>query len=153
MDNGHETAITFYEQMRQDGGLRIGVDVDGEPILGEFVGPDADGNPALTWYVDVRCAGKRLPTDAESARQWLLDRSPIIRGALQGVADELRVGLDFGVEPLIRPAAASVDERILIACLALDRERSRQLHAVVADLAAHWDEHVCKLPVLQDVAI
>jgi hypothetical protein len=70
------------------------VAIDDRTVLHLFEPGRDDSDPALLWFVDLRCRGRRLPTEAESARQWLLDQGPIVRAGFAVLADEIRVGLD-----------------------------------------------------------
>ena len=52
--------LSFYRQKRQDGGIRTAVTVDGDTVLHRFQPGEGASDPALLWYVDLRCAGRRL---------------------------------------------------------------------------------------------
>jgi len=51
------TEIAFFINARQDGGLRTGIDVNGETIWHHFIPGPEDADPALLWWVDVTCKG------------------------------------------------------------------------------------------------
>ena len=93
--------IDFYRQARVDGGERTGVEVNGETVLEQFEPGDKEEDAALLWFVDVRCAGDSLPGEAESVREWLLEKGSIIQTRLREIANELPAGIDFS-EPISR---------------------------------------------------
>lgn len=82
------TEIAFFINARQDGGLRTGIDVNGETIWHHFIPGPEDADPALLWWVDVTCKGD-LPSGPDAARQWMLDQSDLIRNALKRAADDI----------------------------------------------------------------
>src|SRR5438445_6610645 len=88
--------VTFYYQKRQDGGLRAGVDFNGDRVLERFEpGPQEEPrNSALLWFVDLRCAGEGLPSEPEELRKWFLDRSKPIQSALRQLAKDLAAGIE-----------------------------------------------------------
>ena len=49
--------LTFYRQKRVDGGVRTGVELDGETVASLFEEGDPERDPALLWFVDLRCEG------------------------------------------------------------------------------------------------
>src|SRR5262249_45375163 len=93
--------ISFYQKKRRDGGIRTGIDIDRESVLGCFQSGPEESDPVLLWFVDLRCEGARLPTTPEEARQWLLDHSALIHQAFQKLIAEIRAGIDFNTWPLL----------------------------------------------------
>ncbi len=85
--------ITFYRQARQDGGLRTGIEIDHETLVGHFEDGPGAFNPLLTWYVDVECEGAGLPTTEAGVRDWLLSQAPTVTRGLHMVADEIGLGM------------------------------------------------------------
>ena len=63
------TKLTFYRQGRKDGGIRTGVEVNDESVLGRFEEGDKETDSALDWYVDIRCSVSKLGNDPEDARR------------------------------------------------------------------------------------
>jgi hypothetical protein len=143
--------ITFYHQKRRDGGIRTGVEINGETELGleeEFTGKEID--PVLLWFVDLRCEGKKLPTDAEAVRAWLLEQSSVIRAGLESLAGEIRAGIDFNTFPYLWPVpGAPRGVRMMLACSAMRRTEARSIRDVLVHLAAHWQERVARLPAVE----
>src|ERR1043166_6269077 len=93
--------LLFYRQQRVDGGIRTGVEWNGETLLQRFdQGQDAD--PALRWYVDLLFRGKALPTDHEEAQSWLGEQADWVRDCLEELCGEIEVGFDADVLPLKR---------------------------------------------------
>src|SRR5438105_3447 len=95
-------SIHFFRQLRRDGGIRTGVDVEDETVLWRFHPGRhrGDPDPAIEWYVDVRCQGPRLPHDPEGARDWLLKNGRAIHAALEAVAESIPAGVDPSDWPL-----------------------------------------------------
>jgi hypothetical protein len=92
--------LTFYRQMRYDGGIRMGVELDDQhPLLYAFTEgpPEEQDNPlasALLWYFDLRCKGEGLPTTPDGARAWLLDHEGPIRDGLREFIAAIALGVD-----------------------------------------------------------
>src|SRR5690242_3914399 len=76
--------LVFYRQGRIDGGIHTGIDAFDTPVLQSFENeaPDDESDPVLSWYIDVRCKGRGLPTSAQEARAWFLEHQGIIRSGL-----------------------------------------------------------------------
>jgi hypothetical protein len=136
--------LSFYRQSRRDGGIRTGVDLDDETILSQFDGGSDD--PALTWYVDVRFEGTRLPADAELARQWLIRQTPVVRRELLAIARDIPAGVDPNDRPLLREIALRGAITMTIACFAVRRGEAKKLAAIVTEIALHWDSWLESLP-------
>jgi hypothetical protein len=107
--------ITFFRNLRFDGGERIGVTaggvlppepgiVRGEPTVLHRFTPSSDlSNPALRWYLDVEFEGENLPTGPEDVRAWLSARASSVGRVLRELADELEpAGIDTEPFPLLR---------------------------------------------------
>jgi hypothetical protein len=134
--------------MRQDGGLRTAVTAEDDHLLHLFQRGKKPDDPALLWYVDVRCQGARLPTEAEQARQWFLDQAPVIREALTELAEKLHAGVDSEGWPLLwevphHPRGV----RMTIACSAVRRMAALDIASILTDLRDHWEEIIRRLPV------
>jgi hypothetical protein len=141
--------LNFYHQKRRDGGIRTGVDLDGEPVLEEFKPGRRPVDSALEWFVDVRCSGRRLPADAEAARAWLLHRGDAIGRQLAEMADELRAGIDPDW-PLTRtmPKAANGVE-VEVVCSAIRRLTARDIRQVLLRLKGSWQALIASLHTAQ----
>jgi hypothetical protein len=145
------TKIIFYRQKRRDGGIRTGIEINGETELGleeGFTGSELD--PVLLWFVDLRCEGKKLPTDPEAAREWLLKHSPVIRGGFETLAGQIQAGIDFNSYPYLWPVPDSPrGVNMTIACSAMRRNDARAIPEVLMDIAAHWQERLARLPAVE----
>ncbi|MCL2639320.1 MAG: hypothetical protein FWD53_00595 [Phycisphaerales bacterium] len=144
------TKITYYEQVRVDGGKRIGIEVNEEPLLGEFHLSKKEPNAALLWYVDIDCKGTRLPEDAEEARQWLLDHESAITGVIRKLAKETAVGTDpdvWSAKETLRGQGYTTTVR----CSALRRIQSRQFRKILGEISDNWQERVANLPQLESL--
>jgi hypothetical protein len=143
--------VVFYRQKRRDGGIRTAIEVNGENELGLEEGFDsAEPDPVLLWWVDLRCEGKKLPTDPERVRQWLLAHGRVIRGALAALAEEIAAGVDFNSSPYLWPVPKPPrGVRMTVAVCALRRVDARAMRDVLADVADRWDEILNKLRVVE----
>jgi hypothetical protein len=91
--------LTFYRQVRADGGIRMGLDVDDDSLAHHFEpGPD-DDDPRLLWFIDIRCQGKKVPTTFDDGADWLRENSKRIKSALSDLANELAPGIDSDIVP------------------------------------------------------
>jgi hypothetical protein len=143
--------LVYYKQRRRDGGIRIGLESEGATLFEDFEeGPEElQGDPlgaALDWYVDIRCRGTDLPTEADAARRWLLAREDRIRAGLLAFAEELAVGTDdeFPLRNVLfddGPAAGRVEA----VCSAVRRVTFGQLRAVLRDFAAGFAAELVRL--------
>ena len=92
--------LTFYRQKRYDGGVRMGVELDGEHTLlaifqeGPLEEQDNPLSSALLWYFDLRCHGDDLPTQPEQAREWLRSFEASIRDGLRRLVSAISLGVD-----------------------------------------------------------
>jgi hypothetical protein len=138
--------LIFFRQLRADGGIRTGVSIDGPTELERFESGSSDEDPALLWFIDVRSSGRRLPGDAEGARQWFLSNAAWIKAGLSDFADEISAGIDADVFPLKRPiAGAPTGARSYIVCSAIRRIDGLKLAKVVRGLQRNWETWVDEL--------
>lgn len=143
--------ITFYRQKRIDGGLRSGISVGDETVLGLFEPGPTDNDPALLWYVDLRCEGARLPTDPKEAREWLLRHEDVIRAGFADCARECSAGIDPDIYPRLWSDFASTpkDIRMVIALSAVRRVDAREISKVLQDIGSHWGHYIRALKPLE----
>ena len=142
-------AVTFYKQVRADGGVRVGIEIDGSIVFHQFDKGTEEFDHALVWHIDVRCEGKPVPGTPEEARHWLLQVAPIVKKGLHDLATDLEVGLDIEPYPLRRSvAAAPANSTITIVCSAVHRLSGLQIAQELKKLATQWDKVVRKLPSL-----
>lgn len=133
------TEIAFFINARQDGGMRTGIDVDGETIWHHFVPGSEDADPALLWWVDVSCEGD-LPNDPDGVRQWMLEYADLIRNALKQAAGDIEpVGFDVEMRPFWREYASG-NVRVVVVASAVRRLQAREMGAVLQDLSNRWVE-------------
>jgi hypothetical protein len=141
------STITFFRQARRDGGIRTGIDIDDRTVLSRFEAGGREDDPALLWYVDVRCAGPRLPRDVEAARQWLIRHEAAVRQALDALARQAPDGVDASEWPL-QTTKRLAGATVTVACSAVRRVEAREMAAVLRDVAEHWRERLDALNVL-----
>jgi hypothetical protein len=144
--------INFYRQARVDGGKRTGVEIDGETVLERFESGNKTEDSALLWFVDVRCSGDNMPNEAETAREWLLEKAPIIQAGVRKVANELRAGIDFSA-PISREIPnVGKGLTVEIFCSAIRRLQGLEIAPVLDEISSHWKELLQKLEVLEPLA-
>jgi len=136
--------LTFYRQVRRDGGVRTGVEIDDETLLGLFEGESEEPDPVLSWWVVMECSGEPFPDRPEPSRQWLLDHADVFRNALLALGGVLDAGLDIESWPY-RPAPMVTvieGEEILITttCAISRRYAGQRLPVLLRDIAEHWGE-------------
>lgn len=145
--------ISFYIQERLDGGVRTGVEVNGDTALGRFKpGRSNEPDPALQWYVDVRCSGARLPSEGEAARGWLIRNSAKVTGALKVAAAQIHAGIDPGDWPFRYEVTDRTGTRILISCSATLNLSARKLAGVLKKLGDNWEKTLENLAPLTEVS-
>jgi hypothetical protein len=145
--------LVFYRQKRYDGGIRTGVELNGETVSERFKEGVDERDPTLLWYVDLRCEGDPLPDDPDLAVPWLLDHSTIIRDGFERFAKKLRVGVDTDLYSLISEDFVHVpkDVRLKIACSAINRINAREMGKILTEIAMHWEDHLAELGVPQEL--
>jgi hypothetical protein len=144
--------LIFYEHMRMDGGLRCGLELDGETVLHRFKKGKGEFDPVLRWFVDVRCQGAKLPDAAEAARQWFLQHADTVHGALRQLAEELRAGMEPDVWPLSWPVPKSPrGVKMVIACSVTKRLDGLEISRILEDVDKHWEEHLKELTTPEPV--
>jgi hypothetical protein len=136
--------IGFYRQVRVDGGVRTGIDIDGDAVLQRFDPGAGDDDPALLWYVDIDCNGESLPDSAEDARQWLIDNAGRIVRELSDAADQLEIGADDSWRPWRRTATEG-GVQVEVSCMAVRRLANRRLGRHVRELADSWPRVLASL--------
>ena len=132
--------LAFFRQERVDGGVRTGIDVDGQTVLQDYQPGSDEHDPALLWYVDLRCEGDSLPATAQEARPWLIDHAPAITQALRELAEELTAGIDHELWPYERKVPGvqeGVHTRIVIC--AVRRLAATELANPLRDIAKNWN--------------
>ena len=144
------TKLTFYHQVRADGGKRTGIESDTETLLHHFAPGGKEHDPALLWYVDLRCEGERLPDTPEGAREWFVRNEGYFVAQLRAIAnDGLSVGFDAELMPLQRNLADAPDgARVTVVVSAVKRLLGRDIAPRLCELADHWGEllsQVCPL--------
>jgi hypothetical protein len=124
--------------------------VDDVLLLHRLENENYEPDPALLWYADLRCEGQRLPTKAETARRWLLQRSDIIRQGFRDVAEELRAGMDVDAWPVMRKIQGFPDGvKAEIAFSAARRLDGVAMADVLLEVADQWDECIHSLPTVE----
>ena len=133
------TKLTFYHQVRADGGERTGIDSDESQLLHFFQPGRGEADPALLWYLDVRCEGDGLPDDGTVARDWFLTHQAFFVSQLTKVADEeLSAGFDAEMRPFQREIVAPDGTRVLIVVSAVRRLVAREIAKNIRQVSQNW---------------
>lgn len=147
--------ITFFRQARIDGGIRMGIDVDGATLWHHFQPGSEDYDPALVWYVDLECEGpdNDLPEDKDNVRKWLQDQAPVIKSGLGELSEKLRIGFD-SAEPVYEQPISGAPPRITMTlfCSAVRREDARKISSILEETAAEWESLLRRLTPAEEVA-
>ena len=134
--------ITFYRQQRADGGIRTGIDVDGDTVFAAFEPGNGDHDPALLWYVDVAVSGPALTTDPDGARAWLLQHEGAIADLISNAAAGVPAGSDPDDWPMQFSGALDADVSVRISCSAVRRVEARQIGGILRGVGAGWRHHI-----------
>jgi hypothetical protein len=145
--------LTFYHQVRVDGGERTGIELDGNTLLHHFQQGDEEHDPALLWFLDLRCDGGSLPNEPESVREWFLKNETFFAGRLREIAEvDLRAGFDAEVMPFEKEVAGAPNgARVVVALAAAGRRVGRQIARDLRDVAGNWAMLLSRLAPLSVV--
>jgi hypothetical protein len=133
--------LTIYHQKRRDGGIRTGVELNGERVLELLKTGRLASDPALEWFVDVRLKGSGFPSEPEEIRDWLLDQGPKLTHELERTAEKLAAGIDPGwpfVQP-IRLATPNIQQARIV-CSAARRLDCRTISRVLLQFGKNWGD-------------
>lgn len=136
-------ALSFYRQARADGGVRTGINVEGDLLLESFEPGGSEPDPALLWYVEIRCNGTALPTDREAVRQWFREQESSLKRALLALAEKLEVGSDETWPYQYAVPDGPTGTTVKIVCSAVRGLELGTLASVLRDIAKSWD-HLLK---------
>jgi len=152
--------LTFFRQARHDGGIRMGIELNNEVLLLNHLesGPaELEDDPlasALLWFVDIRCRGKELPTEAEAARRWFLLNRGMLKEGLEEFAGELLAGTDDDHPNSLRRSPSHSSEEsngdlvVQYVCSSIRRVKGRELSDAIQDFAEHFEEYLDQLSAL-----
>lgn len=144
--------INIFYQVRQDGGVRFGLEVDGELILHDFHEGQAESDPVLVWYIDLRCKSDDSSfADPESAQLWLSSHANDIQEALLDVSRKFNSGVDNDGVPHKLKVKSKSGLQFNITTLAIPRHSALDLGKNIAQLAKDWKRLVNKLDSLLPV--
>ncbi|HVS69814.1 MAG TPA: hypothetical protein VHQ47_01005 [Phycisphaerae bacterium] len=133
--------LVLYQQKRVDGGVRTGIELDDATIASRFDEGRGPPEPALLWYVDIRCEGRRIPSDPSHAIAWLLKNADAFTTALDDGARKFNTGIDGNAWPLRLPVQGLPSgTHGEIACSSMRRVSGRELTRVLHTLSNSWDE-------------
>jgi hypothetical protein len=139
--------IWYYKNVRFDGGVRTGLDVNDDRIFQEFRSGSEAEDPSLLWFVEVQCEGTSLPTEPDAAREWFLRHTPTTRAKLADVADRLTVGIDELSMPFVQSwTDASEHVTFRIRCSAIRRLSGLEIARHLREVAANLESEIRALP-------
>jgi hypothetical protein len=147
-------SLTYYRQKRVDGGLRSGIELNGESVGSDFVEGAADRDPGLLWYLDIRCRGRALPKTDGDAIQWFIDYADIIEDALKDASKKFIAGIDADAWPVQIPITAlpkGVQGDIV--CSSMRRVTGHDLASVLKFTATHWKRLIRQISTSKAKAI
>ena len=142
--------VTFYHQVRADGGRRTGLAIGDSRGIENFVAnadPD-EFDPTLRWYVQVNWDVADPPRTQTAARAWYTENLRELRGILEAVADELRAGIDGDLMPWTRKLPSSAGE----ATVAMSAQRRYDGAAVASGIREALIRDVDRLATEESVA-
>jgi hypothetical protein len=144
--------LTFYHQVRCDGGTRTGVEMDEDPVLERFEAGSPPEDSRLLWWIDVRCTQRTWPDRPEEVRAWLLEKAQIIEKGLNALAAELGAGIDvdWPAKYLIPGRAGA---KIEIVCSAMRRVDGLQIGGALLELASNWRTILAELPSWESAVV
>lgn len=146
--------IWYYKNVRFDGGVRTGLDVDDVRAFHQFTPGAEPEDPGLEWFVEVMCEGDALPSDPDAAREWFIGHLPPVRAGLEQVADRLSVGIDELSMPYV--ASAPLPDsgvRCRIRCSAIRRLSGLGIASRLRAVAANLESEVRSLPPASLLAV
>lgn len=144
--------LTFYHQVRFDGGRRTGVSVDDDADSLHHFEPSDEGehDPRLLWYVDVRCEGDSLPTQPRQAQAWFVEHGCFFTEGLRQAAASIEVGLDAELWPyrqFLQDAPNGAQCEVVVQ--AVRRLAGRDVARHVRELAQKWGSILEQLAALE----
>jgi len=141
--------LVLYRQGRVDGAIHTGIDAFDTPLLQsvENEAPNDESDPVLSWYIDVRCRGRGLPTSAQEARAWFQQHQDVLRSGLAALGEELRVGLDVESYPYRWKKFPSQPKGVQITLVCMVHRRMGGINLVrhVQAFADHFEEYLKRL--------
>jgi hypothetical protein len=137
--------LTFFHQVRVDGGVRRGIMLGMSTVFERFEIGGEEYDPSLVWSVDLRCTGPSLPSNPDDAKAWLLSHSEIIRDGFLRYAEQLGAGSDpTGIYLLewsdFNELPPGVSMKIV--CGALRRIDALYLSKRIRFVGEHWERLV-----------
>ena len=139
--------FTLYRQLRNDGGLRTGLEMEDCPIWETTQPGPVEDDPALRWYVDLRGEGDGVPTDRESVREWLAAHVTIFAATLVQLAERFETGIDFGGWPVAFEVPGLPDDAaVSVVIHAARRVDALEIAAVLSELARSLPQLVARIP-------
>jgi len=148
------STIWYYKNVRYDGGIRTGLDVNDERAFQSFVPGEEAEDASLEWFVDVMCVSEILPSEHEAARRWMLEDVSAICDGLEGVAERLSVGLDELSMPFVRSwSDSSSGVNFRIRCSAIRRLPGLDIAARIREVAKGLESELRSLPRAELVAV
>ena len=146
------TRIVFYRHERADGGLRTGIEVNGDGLFECFREGAAEHDPALLWYIDLEFEGDTLPHSSDAVREWLVDHSADVRRTIDSLSAEIAAGFDPELRPFRRAMQNwSGGVTLTVTVSAVDRIAARGMSQKLSEIAKGWNDALISLEPLVSV--
>ena len=139
--------LVFFKNVRTDGGVRTGIEVDDHRYFHHFVDGRKPRDSALDWFVDIICEGRAIPKKPGELKAFLLQLGPYIRKGLQELAERLQAGLDEQPIPFsysVKPAPAGL--KVTIKGSAIRRIRAEDIAKNLLHTLERLEQDIGSLP-------
>ncbi len=148
-------SITFFKNVRKDGGMHIGLEADGVLLFDDLQEGPSEPDPALDWYLDIQCESKKIPESSENIRNWLLGLSPGINGALDELVKKLEIGADGGIHPFQQKtqirSTSSDPINLEIKGSAIRSIRAPDIANYIREFRDSWQKELVGLPLAESL--
>ncbi len=147
--------LLYFRNVRRDGGIRLGVELDGERLFHQFIdGPKVNGiwdeNPAIDWYIDILFEGKNILGEPEKVRKWLVQIKPFLQKGLAELAQNLLAGVDEDALPLTHTVSHSPPGlQIAFKIMAIRKIRHEDVAKEILHLGKTWEKEMKKIPAAE----
>ena len=138
--------LTYYKNVRNDGGVRTGVGLNGETVLEDFVEGRQEPDPILVWYVDLLFESSKVPKEAEAIRAWLATMGNYVKQGLDEIATKMEVGIDQQWNPFSYPLLRTpTGVKITMSGAAMNRVRIEDFAQHLREIKQEWDKSLRRL--------
>ena len=148
-------SITFFKNVRKDGGIHVGLEADGLLVFDDLREGPSEPDPALDWYVDIQCQSPKVPDTADGIKTWLLGLSSAINAGLDELDRKMEIGMDGGLFPFqyktqIRKNRANV-VNLEIKGSAIRSIRATEIAKYIREFRDSWEKELAALPLTESM--